>query len=336
MRAKQLFAQAPSGSRTILAKSLPLDTPYMVQIFPAYACNFKCRYCVHCVPPAERGYITDSAFLLFDDYRKFIDDAAGFPAKIKMLRFAGTGEPLTHPDIVHMIQYAKEKGIAEQIDLVTNGYLLTDELSDALIAAGLSKLRVSIQGVNAERYKELSGVDIDYPRFIDRLKYFYDNKGKTEIYIKIIDCSLESEEERRQFYETFGDICDYIAIENMFPAVPQIDYTKMTKNDVVKTQNGAELLDAKVCPQPFYLMQLNPNGDVVPCCAMETPLVAGRIQTSSAAEIWSGQVLNAFRKLHLRYCKSENPVCRTCQEYRYAMFPEDFLDDEAERLLAVY
>jgi len=47
MRAVRIDGQTPGGKRNKLKDALPLDTPYMVQFFPIYACNFKCGYCIH-------------------------------------------------------------------------------------------------------------------------------------------------------------------------------------------------------------------------------------------------------------------------------------------------
>jgi len=62
-----------------------------------------------------------------------------------------------HKDIAKMVEYAVKMNVAEAVDIVTNGLLLEPDLSDKLIAAGLSKLRVSIQGVTSGKYEEISG-----------------------------------------------------------------------------------------------------------------------------------------------------------------------------------
>ena len=42
----------------------------------------------------------------FSLFKKAIDDLTAFPAKIKVLRFVGIGEPLLHKHISGMVQYA--------------------------------------------------------------------------------------------------------------------------------------------------------------------------------------------------------------------------------------
>ena len=100
MKAKEISGQAPGGKRTRLAEVLPLDTPYVVQIFPVYACNFKCRYCIFSVDRSKRGFISDTIMMDVDLFKKCVDDMGSFPNKIKVLRFVGIGEPLLHKNLV--------------------------------------------------------------------------------------------------------------------------------------------------------------------------------------------------------------------------------------------
>ena len=37
----------PGGVREPLRDVLPLDTPYLIQMFPVYGCNFRCGFCLH-------------------------------------------------------------------------------------------------------------------------------------------------------------------------------------------------------------------------------------------------------------------------------------------------
>ncbi len=103
--AKDITGQAPGGKRIKLAEVLPLSTPLVVQIFPIYACNFKCNYCIFQLDKNERGFISDKAVMNFNLYKKVIKELSLFPNKIKVLRFVGIGEPLLHKNIVDMIKY---------------------------------------------------------------------------------------------------------------------------------------------------------------------------------------------------------------------------------------
>ena len=61
--------------------------------------------------------------------------------------FGGLGEPLFHPAIVDMV--AQKQRIARcRVELITNGTLLSPQLSKDLIDAGLDMLWVSLDGAN--------------------------------------------------------------------------------------------------------------------------------------------------------------------------------------------
>ncbi len=337
MKARVITNQTPMGRRSRLADTLPLATPYMVQVFPVYACNFKCNYCVLTLPKTERGYISDEKFLDLELYRKCVEDIQKFPNKLRMLRFAGTGEPLLHPHIDEMVAMAAQAQIAESIDIVTNGSVLVPDLSRRLVDAGVSRIRVSIQGVSQDKYRETTGTFSDFERIVDNVKYLYSIRGNVQLYVKIIDSTLEAPEDLERFYGLFGDISDILAVEHLLPATPLIDYSRIAGSAAMdKTQNGASVATANICPQPFYMLQINPDGFAVPCCGMESPLKLANVASTSLVDIWCGNTLNAFRRTMLSGHRSDNRVCAHCEQFRFAMFPEDVLDDSAERLMDSY
>jgi radical SAM protein with 4Fe4S-binding SPASM domain len=337
MRAKDISGQAPGGKRTKLAEVLPLDTPFVVQIFPVYACNFTCSYCIFSVDKAKRGFISDKIVMDFDLYKKSIDDIALFPNKVKVLRFVGIGEPLLHKKIVGMVEYAVSKDVTNRVEILTNALLLTPEMSDSLISAGLSRLVVSIQGTTKEKYNDVCGVNIDFENFIENLRYFFNNKGNAQVYTKIIDCALDGKDDENRFYELFGDICDTIAIEHAVPIHSGVDYENVLKGkDMSLTQFGLPISEVKICPQPFFTLQINPDGKVVPCYSFEYPSIMGDCNNQSVNEIWNSKQFQHFRRTMLDGVKNVCEVCANCNIIKYRLFPEDVLNNDAERLKKFY
>ena len=327
MRAKNLSGKAPGGKRAKLADVLPLATPFVVQIFPIYACNFKCNYCIFQHPKEKHGFISDEVVMDFDLFKKCVDDMTDFPDKIKVLRFVGIGEPLLHPDIVSMVEYTAISNNAETIEIITNGSILTPRMSDFLIKAGLDRVVVSVQGTSGEKYKEVAGVDIDFDEFVGNLKYFYKHKGKAQMYIKIIDSALDGKKDKERFYKLFGNICDSIAIEHKVPIHSCIE----ASSDL--TQFGMPVSEVKVCPQPFFHMQINPDGKVVPCYAFEYPGIMGDVNEASVVDIWNGKMFNKFR---MKLLNGKQESCLKCELIKYRLFPEDVLDNDVERLRLAY
>ena len=337
MKAREISGQAPGGQRTRLADVLPLDTPFVVQVFPVYACNFRCEYCIFSVKRVDQGFISDKTKMDMGLYREFVDGLARFPRRVKVLRFVGIGEPLLHKGIVEMIRYAADKGVAHTLEMLTNGSLLMPEMSDALVEAGLTRMVVSVQGTSAEKYREVCGVDVDFEQLISNLRYFYDHKGQAQVYVKIVDCALEDQQDEARFYDVYGDLCDTIAIENAVPIHSSVDYEGVLKpKEEQLTQFGLPLGEVKICPQPFFHMQINPDGKVVPCYSWEYPGIMGDCNEQPIDEIWNGEVFQRFRRRMLDGVEHVGQTCVGCNMIKYRLFPEDVLNEDAQRLKKHY
>ncbi|MBN1824450.1 MAG: radical SAM protein [Endomicrobiales bacterium] len=335
MKAKIISGQSPGGKREKLADRIPLDTPFVVQIFPVYACNFKCGYCIFSIEKSKRHFISDTTSMDIELYKKSIDEMAGFKEKIKVLRIVGKGEPLLHKNIVQMVEYAVSKGVANKVEILTNAALLTPEMSDSLISAGLNRLVVSVQGTSKEKYRKVCGVEIDFEKFIENIKYFYERKKGTEVYVKIVDTALENKEDEKKFYDIYGDICDTMAVEYTVPIHAGIEYGSDVKEKKV-TQFGMPVSEVSVCPQPFFTMQINPDGKVVPCYSFEYPRIIGDVNKQSAREIWNGAEFVKFRKDMLDGIKKAGKTCENCEIIKYRLFPEDDLRNDMDRIKRHY
>lgn len=332
-----LSGQAPGGKRQRLAEALPLDTPYVVQIFPVYSCNFKCGYCIFSVDKSERGFFSDKNLMDFELYRKCVDEMSHFPSRIKVLRFVGVGEPLLHKKIVDMVAYTAEKQIAQTIEIVTNGVLLEPPMVDALVSAGLGRLVISIQGTSQEKYREVAGANVDFSHFLNNLDYLVKNRKQLHVYIKIVDTALDGEEDKERFFEIFGGLCDSIAIENTVPIHKAIDFSNiLADRENALTQFGLPIENVAICPQAFFHMQINPDGKVVPCYSWDYPAILGDSNIENVVDIWNGEKFRAFRRAMLDGVASASSVCIDCNIIKYRWFPEDNLLDDAERLKILY
>ena len=337
MIAKNITNQHVSGKRRWLYQELPLDTPYTIHIFPVYACNFKCSYCTHSILTPHQNPNLKNKIMDFDLYKKLILGLKEFPHKIKAIHFAGLGEPLIHKHISDMIKYAIDNDVAEIIDIVSNGVLLTNKLSDKLIASGLSRLRLSIQGINSDTYKEICDANIDFNMFVNNIKYFYDNRKKTELYIKILDCGLNDDNEKNDFFKIFGPICDKIAIESLFPIDKNIDYKKIFKKDFNTTALGTKVINTKICSQPFFSIHVLPDFGVLPCCSINPKFnTIANCTTRSLKEIWNSIEFKRFQQQMLDGYKSMK-FCHDCNFSSMGWVSEkDILDDYSEKLKKLY
>ena len=112
-------------------------------------CNLRCRYCM----PAEgMAWLPREEILTDDELVRIVRLMAGLG--VQELRVTG-GEPLVRPGLSDLIARFNEiPGIAE-ISLTTNAVLLADQIDD-LVAAGLSRVNVSLDSLDPERFAEIT------------------------------------------------------------------------------------------------------------------------------------------------------------------------------------
>ncbi len=128
------------------------------------SCNLDCLICMRSVWDEPPGVIAPATFeRLLEGLRAFSPSPTVF--------IGGFGEPLLHPEIVTMVRALKNLGA--QVELITNGVLLTEERSQGLIQAGLDGLWVSIDGATAESYADvrLGAALPDVIRNLERFNY---------------------------------------------------------------------------------------------------------------------------------------------------------------------
>lgn len=198
----------------------------------------------------------------------------------------------------------------QSTELVTNGSLLTPELSEKLIESGLSRICISIQGMTEEKYQEICGYHIDYPRFLKQLDYLYHiSRGKCKIHIKTVDLALNWGE-RESFLRRYQPLCDSIYIDHVIRLFGGVDYDKLHVATDKKIFSDAYAKNrVLVCPPLFYTLYVTPACDVVPCCKTPYPIRYGNLHEITLKQAWNGEKRLAFLCQALQGKRFENPVC---------------------------
>jgi MoaA/NifB/PqqE/SkfB family radical SAM enzyme len=322
-------------NRIKLADIIPIPTPFTLFITPSQLCNFRCFYCTQNVSNDEKNKIGFKQQLLdYNIFLKIAHQAAAFPVKFKRVLLTGLGEPLMNKNIPDMVSELAKLGVADKYEIFTNAYLLTHEMSDKLLTAGLTGLRISIQGLSSKKYKEVCGTDIDFDKLLDNVEYFYKHKGNCRVYIKIMDACFDDEGEKEIFYNIFGNICDDIFIEHLVKAQPSMgDYENKADNTFTFYGEKSEM--RQVCPYMFYTLQTDAVGNVFPCPPLGLPLSfsLGNISEISLKDIWYGDKLKSLKIAHLHRLREKVSVCGTCDNYLCFTPEEDNLDNDTEELL---
>ncbi len=140
----------------------PVSHLAKVYIEPTSKCNLSCKTCIRNVWEEKMGRMTSATFT------RILRGIGEFDYRPSIF-FGGFGEPLSHPHIADMVAEAKKVG--SKVELITNGMLLDEKLSVALIEAGLNTLWVSIDGAKPESYADVR-IGAALPQIFENIKRY--------------------------------------------------------------------------------------------------------------------------------------------------------------------
>ena len=123
-----------------------------VRISVTDRCNFRCQYCM----PAEGlPWLERSELLTFEEIERLVRLFAAMG--VSDIRLTG-GEPLVRRDFPRLVaMLARVEGVRD-LALTTNGYLLERD-ADALVAAGLKRVNVSLDSLQRDRFFQITRRD---------------------------------------------------------------------------------------------------------------------------------------------------------------------------------
>ncbi len=144
-------------------------------IAPTMECNFACPYCYE---NRRAGFMSKEVQDAVIDY---LDKALVSGVKAVNVTWYG-GEPLLCFDVVRylsarFVEVCALRGAQLKMDMVTNGYLLTDEIVEELDQIGIGKIQITIDGLKEHHdvRRPLRGGQGTFDKIYDNLKLFADS-----------------------------------------------------------------------------------------------------------------------------------------------------------------
>jgi radical SAM protein with 4Fe4S-binding SPASM domain len=220
-----------------------------------------------------------------------------------------------------MIEYVRDREIAEVIEVFTNGSKLNPKLNQELVDAGLQRINISVEGLNSDAYRKVAGVTMDFPSFVENVRDLYERRQQLTIYVKVLNGSRVregekddvidlSEADRQFFFDTFGGIADEIFVENVVPQWAETDQNELSDVGMY----GQEIKGYKeVCPFPFMYLHFNSDGTVAGCTLdWARKVLIGDVTKKKVKEIWHGKKLRGLQSTMLKGKRNKIPFCNSC------------------------
>ena len=143
----------------------PLET---LRISITDRCNFRCVYCMPKeVFGRDYAFLERRELLTLEELARVVGIFAGLG--VRTVRITG-GEPLVRRNVEHLVELlaAIETPTGDRLELAltTNGSLLAQK-AEALAAAGLSRVTVSLDSLDDEAFRAMNDVDFPVQRVLE-------------------------------------------------------------------------------------------------------------------------------------------------------------------------
>ncbi len=145
----------------VMGGALPLDP--LVDLFARHVrylrvsvtdrCNYRCSYCMPEALGTSIEFQPRAALLSFEEIERVVRLFAGLG--VRKIRLTG-GEPMVRAEIGALVRRVAAIPGIEQVVMTTNGHLVAEH-ARALVAAGLTGLNISIDTLDPDRFRELTG-----------------------------------------------------------------------------------------------------------------------------------------------------------------------------------
>lgn len=281
----------------------PAPFPRRVSVEVTNYCNQRCVLC------PRQGFTRSLGFMEREVFERIARECAQHATRL-WLHFLG--EPLLHRDLVRMITFAKDAGVAE-VGLSTNAVSLHGRLADALLQSGLDRLECSMDADDAQAYLAMRGRD-HFERVSDNVRDFLERK-------RALGC--ERPVTSIQFMRTPALLAALDRVlETWRPLLGPRDFV-MTIEPA--SFGGAVEVRAAVpdvrrpCQWLYSALMILQDGTVTMCGAdwdAHAPL--GNVRIATIAEVWNGAELARRRRAHEEGRFADVAGCASCNDWRLA------------------
>lgn len=268
-------------------------------------CNSRCIMC-----PRE-SHTRKQGFMPMDVFIKLIDEVAQYKTTVKRLHLHNFGEPLLDKALPERIRIAKNAGI-RHVYFVTNGSLLTPELSRRIIENGLDEMKISFYGTDPETYNATMN-GLDFQRTLENLRSFFSIRQKLNRTNPSVVIQYLPVETNRGETDAFERL--------MRPLINESTGDRLNVFQLHNFGGGREYIQVgrivSICSFPWRTMVILQDGRVASCCFDYNGVqVLGDVHESSLYDIWHGEKFQAMRKKFKYLSYNTYPICMKCSVIR--------------------
>jgi len=178
-------------------------------------CNLRC---VYCMPLEGLPWLQRDELLSYEEIEQIVRVMA--PMGLERLRITG-GEPLVRRDVPELVRLLAAVPGIRDLSLSTNAVLLAEQ-ADALKAAGISRLNVSLDSLREDRVDRIARRPGSYPRIMEGLAAA-EEVGFSPIKINVVLIKGENDDEIQDFAEITRKHPWHVRFIEMMPTGANLD-----------------------------------------------------------------------------------------------------------------
>lgn len=301
--------------------------PVLSELAVTYRCNFRCSFCyagINCTRDAASTELSTAEL-------KELIYKIRFQAQVPSISFTG-GEPTLRKDLPDLIAYAKE--IDMRVNLISNGYLIDENLAKAMKNAGLDSAQLSLEGVTEETHDAIVGVKGAYQQLlkavkhleaegirvhtnttlslenvdeVERLPGFLKELGMARFSMNLVIPTGSAKEHDKILlpYSKAGEIVKKIYDESKKHDIEFMWYSPLPLCMFNTITAG---LGNKGCAACDGLLSVDPEGNIIPCSSWDEPM--GNLLRNDFESIW-----HSDRSTYIRNKMETHPLCRECDNF---------------------
>lgn len=276
-------------------------------------CNLRCRMCHIWGEKVSRKRQT--GFIREELWRKAIDEISAWKEQIH-LTLHGAGEVLLHKDFLKILTYATAKKNLS-VGFLSNGTLLSEEMSSAILDTDIAWIGFSVDGIEEEKYKKYRGADLRKVESAVEHLLALRKGNKPSVFLNMVALpDLDTE----MFIQRWIDKVDEVKISTYRP----IGHRDFLTENVERTP--CFLLDE--------MLVIAWNGEVVLCCEdIWAEEIIGRFPEKSLFELWHSPRFDKIRRLHKKGKYSAIPICANCDSWSNTLTHVEMKESENLQLI---
>lgn len=244
-----------------LGSSHVYGLPPLMYIDPINYCNLHCPLC-----PTGQGVLgRKKGKMSFDLFARLVDEISH---EVCFLNLYNWGEPLLHPQIFDMVEYATSKGISVRIS--SNLNRLTPEQANLMVESGLEELLVDLDGATQETYEKYR-VGGNLASVIENIRSIVSAKKKYNVPFPLITARVLVTKYNQSEIHQIRTLAWSLGVDRFWTAPIYVDLKR--PDDIEKWVTGAgrtkkdrPLGQPRKCDQLWRNLTISWDGGVFPCC----------------------------------------------------------------------